>query len=92
MRSSRCLERLLVGLAVSAMLLKYAVDRPAAHGSRAYGGTWPSGHTATATVVWGTLARLLPQRRAVDLGLRAGIPLLVGVSVHGGPGASAVRP
>ncbi len=67
----------LVALAVSVLVLKGVIARPAAHGGTTHGGAWPSGHTATATVVWGCVVRLLqPDRRLARL-LDVGVPLAV---------------
>jgi len=67
----------LVALALSVLVLKDVIARPAAHGGTTHGGAWPSGHTATATVVWGCVVRLLrPDRRLARL-LDVGIPAAV---------------
>ncbi|HEU0104393.1 MAG TPA: phosphatase PAP2 family protein [Mycobacteriales bacterium] len=69
---------LIVALTVAVLLLKDLVGRPAPHGATTHGGAWPSGHTATATVVWGAAARLLHLRRPARLWTAVGIPVLVG--------------
>lgn len=69
----------LVALGVSVLVLKGVIARPAAHGGTTHGGAWPSGHTATATVVWGCVVRVLrPDRRLARL-LDVGIPAAVAV-------------
>ena len=68
-------------LAAAVLGLKAGVGRPAAHGAAAHGGSWPSGHTTTAVVVWGTAARLLLRRPAAVLAARWVVPPVVGVSL-----------
>ncbi len=68
-------------LAAAVLGLKAGVGRPAAHGGSAHGGSWPSGHTTTAVVVWGTAARLLLRRPTAVLLARWVVPPLVGVSL-----------
>lgn len=67
----------LVALAVSVLVLKAVIARPAAHGGTTHGGAWPSGHTATATVVWGCVVRLLRPDRLVARLLDVVLPLVV---------------
>ena len=62
---------LLVALAVTVLTLKGVIARPAPHGGDKHGGAWPSGHAATATVVWGAVARLLTLRGGSALAVQA---------------------
>lgn len=70
---------LLLALAVTVLVLKDVVARPAAHGGTTHGGAWPSGHTATATVVWGCAVRLLRPAPRLARVLDVGVPALVAV-------------
>lgn len=67
----------LLVLAGSVLVLKDVIARPAAHGGTTHGGAWPSGHTATATVVWGCVVALLPPARPLARLLDVGLPVLV---------------
>jgi undecaprenyl-diphosphatase len=67
----------LVALAVSVLALKALIARPAAHGGTTHGGAWPSGHTATATVVWGCVVRLLRPDRLLARLLDVVLPAVV---------------
>lgn len=67
---------LTVALGVAVLALKGLVARPPAHHPHAVGHAWPSGHAATATVVWGSL-RSRPSL-AVLVPLVVGVCLVVG--------------
>ena len=92
-RHRRSWRPVLIALIAAAVLtgtvvcLKYAIGQPGPGGRRPVdGGSWPSGHTTTAVVVWGTIARLAPPSHAKwRIGMTAGVPALVGVAlVYGG--------
>lgn len=68
-------------LVVAVLGLKYAIGRPgpAGDGSQI---AWPSGHTTTAVVFWGVMARLLNlKRRWIAAAVAIIAPLLVGVAL-----------
>ncbi|WP_127782417.1 phosphatase PAP2 family protein [Rhodococcus sp. X156] len=67
-------------LVVAVLSLKHLVGRPGLDGES--GVLWPSGHTTTATVVYGVVACLLaPRWRRSAWALAVGVPALVGVSL-----------
>lgn len=68
-----------VALTVGVLVLKDLVGRPSPHGSTSSGGAWPSGHTTTATVVWGCAVQALRLPRRAARVVSAGVPFVVGV-------------
>ncbi len=74
-------------LTATVLSLKSAVALPGPSGHLpGDGGSWPSGHTTTAVVVWGLAAKLVsPARTRWRIALSAGVPALVGLTlVYGG--------
>ena len=70
-----------IALAVAVLSLKYAVGRPGPTGQGSLL-AWPSGHTTTAVVASGVIARLLSvERRRLATMVAIAPPLMVGIAL-----------